>query len=356
VIADSNSWTGNYVDIPSGGNFNYFNNMYMLGRTGSSSPANQIIAGSNIPAGPVVVEFSYKCPSLTSFLVNIKANGTTVGAVTPSCTTSYQTATVSADFTGYSGDAFGFALGAGEVDIAWMAIVPLGNVNAKTVTLAGATSGSYVKADGTGYGTPSSTPTGSATGDLSGTYPGPSVAGLKSVPFCTGFTPTNGQYLQYTTGGSPNPCYTAATGSSSGVTQLLAGTGISLSPSGGTGVVTVTNTGSGGFTQGSSGTTYWEKDPLGVITEWGSLTINNNSGTLGTGSIIFPLAFTNVQSLTVTAGSTPDSSGDNSLTAYYTSLNTSGATAVLRCAVNIGGSGCSALSNTIPVTWIAKGN
>jgi len=184
VIADSNSWTGNYVDIPSGGNFNYFNNMYMLGRTGSSSPANQIVAGSNIPAGPVVVEFSYKCPSLTSFLVNIKANGTTVGAVTPSCTTSYQTATVSADFTGYSGDAFGFALGAGEVDIAWMAIVPLGNVNAKTVTLAGATSGSYVKADGTGYGTPSS-----------------------------------------------------------GVTQILAGANVTISPSGGTGNVTINASG-----------------------------------------------------------------------------------------------------------------
>ena len=136
VIADSNSWTGNYVDIPSGGNFNYFNNMYMLGRTGSSSPANQIVAGSNIPAGPVVVEFSYKCPSITSFLVNIKANGTTVGAVTPSCTTSYQTATVSADFTSYSGQAFGFALGAGEVDIAWMAVEPIGNMNVNSVTFA----------------------------------------------------------------------------------------------------------------------------------------------------------------------------------------------------------------------------
>jgi hypothetical protein len=136
VIADSNSWTGNYVDIPSGGDFNYFNNMYMLGRTGSSSPANQIVAGSNIPAGPVVVEFSYKCPSITSFLVNIKANGTTVGAVTPSCTTSYQTATVSADFTSYSGQAFGFALGAGEVDVAWMAIVPIGTVPGNLLTFA----------------------------------------------------------------------------------------------------------------------------------------------------------------------------------------------------------------------------
>jgi hypothetical protein len=34
---------------------------------------------------------------------------------------------------------------------------------------------------------------------------------LNSVPFCTGFTPTNGQNLQYTTASSPNPCYTAAT-------------------------------------------------------------------------------------------------------------------------------------------------
>lgn len=33
------------------------------------------------------------------------------------------------------------------------------------------------------------------------------------VPFCNGFTPTNGQSLQYTTASSPNPCYTGAVGS-----------------------------------------------------------------------------------------------------------------------------------------------
>jgi hypothetical protein len=38
---------------------------------------------------------------------------------------------------------------------------------------------------------------------------------LNSVPFCTGFTPTNGQNLQYTTASSPNPCYTAATATAS---------------------------------------------------------------------------------------------------------------------------------------------
>lgn len=41
---------------------------------------------------------------------------------------------------------------------------------------------------------------------------------LNSVPFCTGFTPTNGQNLQYTTGSSPNPCYTAATAGGAGLT------------------------------------------------------------------------------------------------------------------------------------------
>jgi hypothetical protein len=38
---------------------------------------------------------------------------------------------------------------------------------------------------------------------------------LLSVPFCTGFTPTTGQALTYTTASSPNPCYTAATASGS---------------------------------------------------------------------------------------------------------------------------------------------
>ena len=53
------------------------------------------------------------------------------------------------------------------------------------------------------------------SGDASSTATGGAtvVNGLKGVPFCTGYTPTNGQAVTYTTGGAPNPCYTAATGS-----------------------------------------------------------------------------------------------------------------------------------------------
>ena len=46
-----------------------------------------------------------------------------------------------------------------------------------------------------------------ATGDIGATG---KVLGVNGVPLCTGFTPTTGQNLQYTTVLSPNPCYTAA--------------------------------------------------------------------------------------------------------------------------------------------------
>lgn len=44
-----------------------------------------------------------------------------------------------------------------------------------------------------------------------------SLAKIQGVPFCSGFTPTNGQALVYTTGGSPSPCYSSSS-TASGVT------------------------------------------------------------------------------------------------------------------------------------------
>ena len=57
---------------------------------------------------------------------------------------------------------------------------------------------------------------GSGSGCLTAT-----VQGIEGVPFCSGYSPSNGDFVQYTTGGSPNPCYTAAAGGSSGGLVLL---------------------------------------------------------------------------------------------------------------------------------------
>ena len=62
------------------------------------------------------------------------------------------------------------------------------------------------------------------SGDASSTSTGGAtvVNGLKGVPFCTGYTPTNGQFVEYTTGGSPNPCYSAATAGAGGSLPVVA--------------------------------------------------------------------------------------------------------------------------------------
>jgi hypothetical protein len=62
----------------------------------------------------------------------------------------------------------------------------------------------------------------SAGGDLTGSSSSQQVVGINSVPLCSGFTPTAGQNLQYTTSSSPNPCWTAAAGGggSGALTQI----------------------------------------------------------------------------------------------------------------------------------------
>ena len=60
------------------------------------------------------------------------------------------------------------------------------------------------------------------------------VVGIDTVPLCSGFSPSNGQFLEYTTGGSPSPCYSAAaasggSGGGSGLTVYSGLAAVSLS-------------------------------------------------------------------------------------------------------------------------------
>ena len=109
----------------------------------------------------------------------------------------------------------------------------------------------------------------------------------------------------------------------------------------------------GGFTSGSNANGRWVQDPTGTITQRGKITVSNGSGTVATGTITFPETFPiAIDSLVVSGASYPDGVNDN-YSVYSTGNNTGGAGVVARCAVNIGGSGCSTISAEID--WVAVG-
>jgi hypothetical protein len=99
------------------------------------------------------------------------------------------------------------------------------------------------------------------------------VQGIDTVPLCTGFSPTNAQFLQYTTGSSPDPCWTAATASSGGGTASY-GTYSSLPGTSSSGQIYVQTDGPYSFiANGSSG---WQ--PFIQATNGGTITLPVPSG------------------------------------------------------------------------------
>ena len=92
----------------------------------------------------------------------------------------------------------------------------------------------------------------------------------------------------------------------------------------------------------------------GQIDQFGVVLAGTTSNTIQTVSITFPTAFSTFQELTVSGGGQADGT-DNAYSVFHRGLSSTGATAVIRCSVNIGGSGCTSISQQVPVNWHAKG-
>lgn len=100
----------------------------------------------------------------------------------------------------------------------------------------------------------------------------------------------------------------------------------------------------------------YQVDADGTIRAWGVVNAPTNPGTGTTATLTFPVAFTATPTLVVSGGSDASGTSDDAYAVFHKGLTTTGAFVVIRCAVNIGGSGCSNISNSIPVHWIAFGN
>jgi hypothetical protein len=80
-----------------------------------------------------------------------------------------------------------------------------------------------------------------ATSITTGTGVGGTIAGA-NVIYSNVFVANSGGYVQFSDGSKQ---YTANAGASGGVTQIVAGTNVTISPGGGTGVVTINSSGGG---------------------------------------------------------------------------------------------------------------
>lgn len=105
----------------------------------------------------------------------------------------------------------------------------------------------------------------------------------------------------------------------------------------------------------SNGTFVQTPDGAGglLYEAWGAVTSASSGGTLQTQAITFPATFPGVPVLVLTLGTYPDGASPDAMTAYHVGVSTTGATAILRAAINIGGSGAGSL-NAIPIHWHAR--
>ena len=145
-----------------------------------------------------------------------------------------------------------------------------------------------------------------ATSITTGTGVGGIIAGA-NVIYSNVFVANSGGYVQFSDGSKQ---YTANAGTSGGVTQIVAGTNVTISPAGGTGIVTINSSG-GGTTDFGFGQIFTPNNSV-----YANATSANDKVTFAGESGIF--VYANATTKTVTfAGGIQSLPGANGMTVDY---------------------------------------
>ena len=136
-----------------------------------------------------------------------------------------------------------------------------------------------------------------ATSITTGTGVGGIIAGA-NVIYSNVFVANSGGYVQFADGSKQ---YTANAGESGGVTQIIAGTNITISPGGGTGVVTINSSG-GGTTDFGFGQIFTPNNSV-----YANATSANDKVTFSGESGVY--VFANSTTKTITVAGTPGAQG-----------------------------------------------
>jgi hypothetical protein len=264
----------------------------------SAANTVNLYVGSQIPASKLRIYFKAKAASSTNISVDAHAGVTDLGSTTASLTTSSGIYSYDVDASSYSGQQFNlnFASVTANASIAWIAIRPWGDTLSTSITLGSGVAMTSNQGNGT------------------------------KIQHSTGSTTTN-DCVKFDVNGNAIDA------------------GVSCSAG-------------GGFSSGSNSNGRWVTDPTGTTTERGCISVTASGATHVTAAITFPQTFaTALDSLVMTATNSPDGgdSGTAGTSLWATSTSTSGATANYRCVVDLGGAGCAAISNTVPICWIAIG-
>lgn len=151
----------------------------------------------------------------------------------------------------------------------------------------------------------------------------------------------------------PTPLITSTKNGTNGTVGATGATGPTgdtgpAGPTGPSGQPTVTRNANGTFVQTSDGLSGFIYEAWGIVSAPASGTART------TATITFPVAFPGNPVVVLTPLGDSDSGGNNSMSCYAVSLSSSGCTANLACATNIGGSGSGGFSNVVQVNWHAS--